>query len=84
MIGNLQTKIPPQQLWRQKFPASISGLLSTAQLVVTVVIIGCEVASMLIDIVTATIYVGLWAGFFFMIGWISQAASCMILLFYSS
>jgi hypothetical protein len=82
MIDNVQTKIPPQQLWRQKFPASISGLLSIAQLVVTVVIIGCEVASMLIDIFTATIYVGIWAGFFFMIAWISQAGSCMILLFY--
>jgi len=84
MIDNVQKKIPPQQLWRQKFPARISGLFSIAQLVVTVVIIGCEVGSMLIDIVTATIYVGIWAGFFFVIASISLAAPSMILLFYLS
>ncbi|CAF1363421.1 unnamed protein product [Adineta steineri] len=75
MMNNTQTMIPPQQLWRKKFPAIISGIFSFIQFVLMVIIIGCEVGSMLIDIVTATIYVGLWASLFFMIAWISQATS---------
>ncbi|UJR14013.1 hypothetical protein I4U23_001012 [Adineta vaga] len=66
---------PPPTLWRQKYPAVISGILSFVQFIITIVIIGCEVGSMLIDIVTATIYVGLWASLFFMIAWISQSVS---------
>jgi len=80
MIDNAPTIIPPQ--WPKKFPVTISGLLSFLQCVVTIVIIGCEVGSVLIDIVTATIYVGFWAGLFFIIASISQAATCMLLLFF--
>jgi hypothetical protein len=54
------------------------------QCFITLVIIGCEVGSILIDIVTATIYVGFWASLFFLVAWISLAGSCMILLFYLS
>lgn len=79
MITNIPTWIAPQQTWRQKFPSVLSGILSIVQLLVTLVIIGCEVGSMLIDIVTATIYVGLWASLFFMVAWISQSAACMSL-----
>jgi hypothetical protein len=84
MIYNPRTIIRPQQLWPEKFPTFISGLFPFVQFFITVVIIGCEVGSMLIDVVTATIYVGIWAGFFFMIAWISLAAPSMILLFYLS
>lgn len=79
MNGNIQTIIPPQQQWKKKFPAIISGILSFLQCFVTIVIIGCEVGSILIDIFTATIYVGFWASLFFMIAWISLASSCMFL-----
>jgi hypothetical protein len=77
MIGNAQPVIPPQQQWQKKFPSIISGILSFVQFVITIVIIGCEVGSVLIDMVTATIYVGFWASLFFMVAWISQAATCM-------
>jgi hypothetical protein len=80
MNGNIQPTIPPEeQPWRKKFPAGISGILAFLQCVITIVIIGCEVGSILIDIVTATIYVGLWAGLFFIVAWISLASSCMYL-----
>jgi len=84
MIYNPQTIIPPQQVWQPKFPTAITGLLSLVQFFITVVIIGCEVGSILIDIVTATIYVGFWASLFFIVAWISLAGSCMILFFYLS
>ena len=80
MINNPQTKIPPVQLWKKKYPSIISGILSFIQFIVTIIIIGCEVGSMLIDIVTGTIYVGLWASLFFIVAWISQAASGMLIL----
>jgi hypothetical protein len=83
MIGNVPQTIPPPQYWRRKFPSVISGILSFVQFVVTIIIIGCEVGSILIDIVTATIYVGLWASLFFIIASISQAATCMLLLFFA-
>ena len=67
--------IPPEQQWRTKFPSLASGILSSVQAFIAIVIIGCEVGSMLIDIFTTTIYVGLWAGLFFMIAWICQASS---------
>ncbi|CAF2851828.1 unnamed protein product [Rotaria sp. Silwood2] len=71
------TNTPPQQEWKLKFPAVLSGILSVFQFILAFAIIGCEVGSMLIDIVTATIYVGLWAGSFFIVAWISQSsASC--------
>jgi hypothetical protein len=77
-MNNAPTVIPPpQQPWQKKFPSVISGIFSFIQLIVTIVIIGCEVGSMMIDIFTATIYVGIWASLFFMCAWISQAAACM-------
>ena len=80
MIENkqpIQPITPPQPPWRTKFPAIFSGILSFLQFVITFVIIGCEVGSILIDMVTATIYVGFWASLFFMFAWISQASACM-------
>src|SRR5438093_13546358 len=82
MVENVRTIIPPQQLWQMKFPSIISSIFSFIQFAVTVAIIGCEVGSMLIDVVTATIYVGLWASIFFLIASISQIVSCMLLLFF--
>jgi hypothetical protein len=81
MIGNPQAAPPPPPpIWKIKFPAILSGVLSVLQLVVTVVIIGCEIGSILIDMVTATIYVGLWSGLFFIVAWISLASTCMYLV----
>ena len=71
------TAFPPEQQWKQKYPLVLSGILASVQILLTIVIIGCEVGSMLIDVVTATIYVGIWAGLFFIIASISQAALCM-------
>jgi hypothetical protein len=83
MNGNIQTTvpppilqvIPPQQQWKKKFPTVVSGILAFFQFAIAIVIIGCEVGSVLIDMVTATIYVGLWAGLFFIVAVISLASS---------
>ncbi|CAF3436244.1 unnamed protein product [Rotaria socialis] len=61
--------------WRQKFPAVLSGILASVQFVVAIIIIGCEIGSILIDIITVTIYVGLWAGLFFLVASFSQSSS---------
>ncbi|CAF3379236.1 unnamed protein product [Rotaria socialis] len=68
--------VPPSvSEWRQKFPASLSGTISFLQIVLSIIIIGCEVGSILIDIITVTIYVGLWAGLFFLVASFSQSGS---------
>ena len=66
----------PPTLWPKKFPSIISSLFAFFQAAVAIVIIGCEIGSILIDAVTATVYVGIWAGLFFFIAWISQSISC--------
>ena len=75
----------PAQPWKIKFPAIITGILSFFQLVIAIAIIGCEIGSILIDMITSTIYVGLWAGFFFLIASISLAVSCksFFIIFFS-
>ena len=62
-------------LWKKKFPTIFSGILAFLQYGITVVIIGCEIGTVLIDVFTATIYVGFWASIFFVSAWISQASS---------
>lgn len=75
----IQTTVPPikepEGPWKKKYPCLISFLFVTFQAITSLVIIGCEIGSMLIDIVTATIYVGLWAGIFFLLAWISASVS---------
>ncbi|CAF1250081.1 unnamed protein product [Rotaria magnacalcarata] len=68
----IQPQLSP---WRQKFPAVLSGILAFLQFVVAIIIIGCEVGSILIDIITVTIYVGFWAGLFFLVASFSQSGS---------
>ena len=65
----------PQNEWREKYPCLVACLLTTFQAIIAIVIDGCEIGSILIDIVNGTIYVGLWAGIFFFIAWISQASA---------
>ena len=68
----------PAEQWKKKYPSIISGILAFLQFGITFVIIGCEVGSVLIDMVTATIYVGFWSGIFFIFAWLSVAGSGMI------
>ena len=81
MIQTPQPVVPPpppqQPPWKIKYPSILTGIFSFFQFVVTVAIIGCEVGSVLIDMVTATFYVGFWSGLFFMGAWISQASAGM-------
>lgn len=70
----------PKEQWKKKFPSIISGILAFLQFGITFVIVGCEIGSILIDMVTATIYVGLWAGIFFIIAWVSLAGSGISLM----
>ncbi len=82
MIDNVYPELTPQQQWQKKYPTVATGILSFIQFVVAIVIIGCEIGSILIDAIVATIYVGIWAGVFFLIACISQGISCMFLKFY--
>ncbi len=77
MFGNTQPVLTPQEQWRKKYPSVVTGIFSFIQFILTIVIIGCEVGSILIDAIVATVYVGFWSGLFFMIAWITQASSCM-------
>ncbi|CAF3379226.1 unnamed protein product [Rotaria socialis] len=77
----IQPQLSP---WRQKFPAVLSGILASVQFVVAIIIIGCEIGSILIDIITVTIYVGLWAGLFFLVASFSQSSSCIACFFTTS
>jgi len=49
----------------ERFPRWTSGVLGVVQLVLTVVIIGLEVRSAIIDLGHGTIWVGFWAGLVF-------------------
>lgn len=75
MIENPPSVFSPALQWKKNYPAIISGIVSVLQFIFTFAIIGCEIGSILIDIVTATIYVGLWASLFFLIAAISLASS---------
>lgn len=75
MAPPLQLPPPPPSPWKTKFPSTVSAIFSAVQGVMAIGIIGCEIASILIDQYNATIYVGLWAGLFIMTAWISQEAS---------
>jgi hypothetical protein len=68
---------PPPQPWKAKFPVIIAGILAFLQFGIAFVIIGLEIGSVLIDMVTATIYVGFWGGLFFIAAFSSLAGSCM-------
>ena len=84
MIANvIQPVLTPKEQWKKKYPSIITGILSAVQFLVAIVIIGCEVGSVLIDAIVATVYVGFWAGLFFMIAWISQAVAGMSLQLFS-
>ncbi|UJR33172.1 hypothetical protein I4U23_020628 [Adineta vaga] len=62
-------------LWKTKFPTIFSSIICFLQYGITFIIIGCEIGSVLIDMVTATIYVGFWASIFFISACISQGVS---------
>jgi len=65
------------QVWREKFPAIISALLSFFQFILTVVIVGCEVGGDFVQFPRMNIFVGYWTFPFFMCAWISLAGASM-------
>lgn len=76
MIDNThKMQLELEKQWRENFPALLSELFAFYQFLCTIAIIGCEVGGMLIDLFNATIYVGIWAGLFFMVAWILQAVA---------
>lgn len=77
MLGTGPSVFSPALQWKKDYPAILSGIVSALQFIFALVIIGCEIGSVIIDMVTATIYVGFWAGTFFIIAAISLASSCM-------
>ncbi len=72
-----------KQLWRKKFPAIVSALLSVFQLILTVIIVGCEVGGDFINFSQMNAFVGYWTCPIFMCAWISLAGASMHLFLFS-
>ncbi len=66
-----------KELWRKKYPAIIGGLLSVLQMILTLIIVGCEVGNSLILFSQMNVFVGYWTFPFFMCAWISLAGGSM-------
>jgi amino acid permease len=72
-----------KQLWRQKYPAIVGALLSIFQLILTLVIVGCEVGGDFVQFPRMNIFVGYWTAPCFMCAWISLAGASMHLYLFS-
>jgi hypothetical protein len=66
-----------KELWRSKFPAIVGAFLSVFQMILTVVIVGCEVGGIFIQFPRMNAFVGYWTSSFFMCAWISLAGASM-------
>jgi len=83
MLGEYKNPLTPDEQWKQKYPTIVAGIFSAVQILITIAIIGLEIGSILIDAIVGTVYVGIWAGVFFLFASISQAITgriCFVLL----
>ncbi len=69
------------ELWRRKYPAIVSALLSIFQMILTLVIVGCEIGGDFVHFPRMNIFVGYWTCLFFMCAWISLASASMYLIY---
>ena len=58
--------------WRTKFSSIIPILLGLLQFLLTLAIIGLEIASVIISPIFGTLYAGFWLSFFFILSWIAM------------
>jgi hypothetical protein len=80
-----------RELWRQKYPAIIGALLSVFQMILTMVILGCEIGGDFIHFPRMNAFVGYWVFPLFMCAWLSLAGAsiysylinqnCLLMLF---
>jgi hypothetical protein len=63
---------PKQQRWRQVWPAGFIAILAVIQLILTFIIIGLEVTSLIFDFYHSMIFAGFYCSLFFMVTWISM------------
>ncbi len=66
-----------KELWRKNFPAIVGALLSVFQLILTAVIVGCEIGGDFVHFPQMNIFVGYWVLPLFMCAWISLAGTSM-------
>jgi hypothetical protein len=70
-----------KQVWQTKFPAIIGAFLSVLQMILTGVIVGCEIGGDFIQFSQMNVFVGYWTFPLFMCAWISLAGASMHFLF---
>ncbi|CAF0828842.1 unnamed protein product [Rotaria sp. Silwood1] len=58
--------------WRSEFSTGVPILLGILQMLLTVAIIGLEIASVIISPILGTLYAGFWCSVIFMLSWISM------------
>jgi hypothetical protein len=71
-----------RELWRRRYPAIICALLSMFQMILTLVIVGCEVGGDFISFPQMNIFVGYWTFPFFMCAWISLSGASIYLIIF--
>lgn len=59
--------------WRSKFSIVIPILIGLLQLILTLAIVGLEIASLVITPIQGTLYAGFWLSIFFTLSWIAMA-----------
>ncbi len=71
--------------WRSRFSTGIPVLLGFFQMLLTFVIIGLEIATVIISPIYGTLYAGFWCSVIFTLSWISMLGlgnHCLLLLLY--
>lgn len=58
--------------WRSRFSTGIPVLLGFLQILLTMAIMGLEIASVIISPILGTLYVGFWTSAIFILSWISM------------
>ncbi len=71
--------------WRSRFSTGIPVLLGFFQMLLTFVIIGLEIATVIISPIYGTLYAGFWCSVIFTLSWVSMLGlgnHCFLLLLY--
>ena len=58
--------------WRASFSIVIPIILGFAQLILTLAIVGLEIASLVITPIQGTLYAGFWLSIFFTLSWVAM------------
>lgn len=58
--------------WRSKFPTIIPVIIGFLQLILTLAIVGLEIASIVISPIYGTLYAGFWLSVLFTVSWVAM------------